>query len=171
MKSQSDRRNKSSVVSNPRVQTNPNVWVPEHHGFPSWLNLAGFKGKVITPSFDPALRAAMTREGFLPHCVEMDQCEILKVRSRANPWHPSGRLEALVLKKWIAGDPGKKKFLQFTLKFHGADEQIECTDAFTYTELPAAVPVHTFKPLSKYTGPRQAGDTKSAVSGNKRKSP
>lgn len=177
MKSKSDRRFPkfpALPVSGPPVQTNPNVWAPKLHGFPYWFNAAGWFGTAfVTPFMSTAALKEWVASAPLsapPRCIEPAQWEIVEIRARANPWHPSGRLEKLVLKKWTAGDPASKTFTHLTLKFHGDGEQIECVSAYRTTEFkaaPAPAKVHVFSP--KYKGPRQANDTKSAVSGNKRK--
>lgn len=178
MKSQSDRRLPKFApmpVSGPPVQTNPLVWVPKLHGFPYWLNLEAFAGKNFKPFYSTgALKEYAVSSPLYtvpPVFVEMDKQEILEVRARDNPWHPSGRLEKLVMRQWIEGYPnGDKTFLHTTLKFHGDGEQIECVSIFKVRESKSA-PVTGIVRDAKYKGPRAANDTKSAVSGNTRKRP
>lgn len=177
MRSQSDRRLPKFApmpVSGPPVQTNPLVWDVRRMGVPYWLNLASFAGKCLKPFYSTGAlneyAASSPSYTTPPVLVEMDKQEILEVRARANPWHPSGRLEKLVLKQHIESDPaGNKTFLHTTLKFHGDGEQIECVSIYKVREnKPVAVVTAPVRD-AKYKGPRMVGDTRSAVSGNKRK--
>lgn len=181
MKSKSDRRLPKFPplpVSGPPVQTNPLVWDVRRVGLPYWLNVQAMQGKAFKPFYSTGALNEALRDQYgafqPPAFVEMDKQEIVEVRARANPWHPSGRLEKLVLRQWIEEDPkvGSKTFLNTTLKFHGDGEQIECISVFKTVEFKTRQPskpaqVTFFAP--KYKGPRQPNDTKSAVSGNKRK--
>lgn len=174
MKSKSDRlpKFKPMPVSGAPVQTNPLVWVPKLHGVPYWFNFKNWLSTpFLTPFLTPHAIAEAAHDANGPFSV-MDQIvpaqwEIIELRARANPWHPSGRLDRLVLKKWTSGKLTAKRFTVITLKFNGDGEQVECIGAHTIMDQPTiTAPVASD---AKYKGPRQAGDTKSAVSGNTRK--
>lgn len=161
-------------VSGPPVQTNPLVWDVPRIGLPCWFNAERwFNTRFVTAFMSTGALNEAARDvngSFTPdRCIEPAQWEIMELRARANPWHPSGRLEKLVIKKWTSGGAAgyPKRFTVLTLKFHGPDEQIECTSAYTITEKTEPAKVTVFQP--KYKGPRMANDTKSAVSGNKRR--
>lgn len=157
MKSKSDRRvpKFSNLPLDPNakhVQTNPLVWIPAQHGFPYWFKPMA-PDHIIHPFYTPhALAEAAHQGATLPEGLLFGAFKVKELRARQNPWHPSGRLERLVLEG--CG-------LLLTLKFNGEDEQIECIAASKLYAV-QAVPVKTFP--SKYKGPRATGDTKSAVS-------
>lgn len=157
------------VVSGPIVQTNPLVWDVPRMGLPCWFNLEAFAGKCLKPFYSTSALKEYAASNPIyptpPALVEMDKQEILEVRARANPWHPSGRLEKIVLKQWVEADAaGNKTFLHTTLKFHGDGEQVECVSAFKVRSSKPAPVVRD----SKYKGPRMANDTRSAVSGKRK---
>ena len=160
MKSKSDRlpKFKPMPVSGPPVQTNPRVWNPAVHGLPYWFKPFA-ADLVIKPFYTPHAIAEAAHQGaVLPQTLCFAAFKITELRSRENPWHPSGRLDRLVI---------EGQGLSLTLKFNGEGEQIEVISVSKlYATQPALSPTYM---NAKYKGPRMPGDTKSAISGKVRR--
>ncbi len=143
----------------PIVQSDPCVWIPKLHGLPCWFT-PFVAGLVLHPFFTARASEEATRQGLTPgFAIEPATWEIVELRARRNPWHPSGRLDRLTLRK----NDGWHD-VTLTLKFD-IDGPSQVTSVFLNREQ---------KPLpksrdTKYKGPRLAGDTASGVTGNARK--
>lgn len=155
MKSKSDRRI-PKFPPMPTVghvqQTDPLVWLPEHHGLPCFFTKPTQSVKPFYSARAVTQAQALNLE--LPERVDLNKATIKSIRLRANPWHPSGRVDRIVYVLPHA---------TLTLKFNGDGEQIECVDVTRVITgiAPQAV-------VGKYTGPRAPGDKTVSVNAKRR---
>lgn len=164
MKSKSERLPKFRTLEplpGPIVQTNPRLWVAKQNGLPCWYKPFD-KDTIIHPFFTSRATEEAIRQGLDggAFAVQPSQWTIVELRSRENPWHPSGRLDSLTLRR----NDGWRD-VTIVLKFHGEGEAIQCVSVFVEKQNAPSKP----KFDAKYKGPRLAGDTNSAVVSEKRK--
>lgn len=161
MKSKSDRLPKFRTLEpapGPITQTDPRIWIPKLHGFPCWFKPFS-KEIVLHPMVTPRASEEARRQGIAPPFgVFPSDWTITELKSRENPWHPSGRLERVTMRLVMSGST-----YEMTLKFYGEDEPIQCVQ---FTKLMPAV---AFPIQGRYKGPRQTSDVSSAVTVNARK--
>lgn len=164
MKSNSARlpkfRNLEPAPGGPIVQTDPYVWIPKLHGLPYWFKPFA-ADLVLHPFFTARATEEAIRQGLDggAFAVQPSQWTITEIRARKNPWHPSGRLDKLTLRR----NDGWRD-VTLVLKFD-IDGPSQVLSVIVETATKPAPP----KRETKYKGPRQAGDTYSGVSGNARK--